>query len=421
MKRALSFMLGAIVVTTSTCVDRDTGPGNLAVVTRDSAGVQVVANGGGSPTPAWRISGEPLLVIGGDESNPGTQLYRAGSAKRLPGGDVAVGNSGTLEVLVFGLTGERRATLGGAGEGPAEFGGFGVSVVAVTPTGEVFAEGLGSTPKLVKFREDGSVEHVSVAPSKVVPRGGVWSDRATSPAGTSFRLGEPLYQLSGHPSSSVDRGRGFVVRFTYQGAGPDTIGRYPGAELFYADVGPRRSFGGTGVSGAPPIEPLFRATSRLAGGGEPWRVVVGDEAQAAFDTYAEDGQLIRRVHWAAAGRRPSARDVELAKEVYLQSHQRDGAAAERSLRAMPAVERTPVFDGLLVGEDGRVWVRRYSLPTDEEGLWWIFGTDGRLMSTAAIPSGYDILEAGKDYALLRATDDLGVERIELRALVAAKN
>jgi hypothetical protein len=92
---------------------------------------------------------------------------------------------------------------------------------------------------------------------------------------------------------------------------------------------------------------------------------------------------------------------------------RDSVGARRSLAAMPAVERTPVFDELRISQTGDVWVRRYPLATDEFAHWWVFSGTGHLVASINMPKDFYLLEIGRDQLVARVTDELGVERIEI--------
>lgn len=166
------------------------------------------------------------------------------------------------------------------------------------------------------------------------------------------------------------------------------------------------------ISGPRTLIPMFPAASRMAGGGNPWRLVAGDQAAAGFDVYDEEGRLLQRVRWQAHGRPPDNRDLALSREAYLNTTGRDPAAARRSLDVMPPTRHTPVFDELHVARHNDVWVRRYPLPTDSVSLWWVF-REGHLQATIEVPADFDILEVGADYVLARRLDVLGVERVEL--------
>ncbi|TVP60403.1 MAG: hypothetical protein EA351_00665, partial [Gemmatimonadales bacterium] len=95
-----------------------------AVVTRDSAGIQILE----SSRPAWpqdagwQVEIEPFLQLGsrgGDEWQPA--FGRIADAVRFEDGRIAVGDQQAMLVHVFDSTGRFLETWGGRGQGPGEF------------------------------------------------------------------------------------------------------------------------------------------------------------------------------------------------------------------------------------------------------------------------------------------------------------
>ena len=190
-------------------------------------------------------------------------------------------------------------------------------------------------------------------PARASLGGGAWSFPSLSASGVQFMLHEPLAPPDpglGKPY----RGRLSVIRFSYYGEGPDAIAVYPGTEMLRADVGPQPAIGGGTVSGPRNIRPLFSPATLMAGGGLPWRTIVGGQAQACFDVFRDDGTNIQRVCWNATPRQPTSADVRLAREAYVQSRRQDSIGALRTLDVMPPVNVTPVFDEIVVGRDNHV-------------------------------------------------------------------
>ena len=77
-------------------------------------------------------------------------------------------------------------------------------------------------------------------------------------------------------------------------------------------------------------------------------------------------------------------------------------------------ERFPAFSGLLLGRDGRTWIREYQAPVDTSGRRWVaFTADGRFDCRLQTPRFREFLEVGKDHMLVLDEDSLGVERVKL--------
>jgi hypothetical protein len=380
-----------------------------SAVVRDSAGVEIVDNHTISAVTTWSIAPDASLVIGGDESDAETQLYLALSATLLSNGHLAVGNSGTSQVFVFDGSGRRIADIGRRGSGPGEFS----PIMRVLPSvrSGIVAEDLSVQRKLIRFDLDGGMQEETVLPLHAAPKSGAMWDPVTSPLGTAFILAQA--QLQSGDGADLRRDPAFLIRYTYGGAGPDTVATYPGAERFHADVGPRPVPGRAAIAGPRPLAPLFAATSRISGGGDPWRLATGDQALAEYHVYHDDGTLLRKVRWPARGREPTARNLQLSRTAYADARPQDPMGARRALAAMPAVARTPVFDEIRISHTGDTWVRRYPLPTDEEAFWWIFATSGQLTASILLPTRFDLLDIGATQIVARVTDELGIERIEV--------
>ena len=376
----------------------------------DSAGVTIVENSVLAQVPHWRLAATPMRVIGGNDTATSQQLFGASSAMLTTDGHLVIGNSGANEVLVLSGDGRSSLTFGRRGRGPGEFGG----TIRVWPSeaDEILVEDIGWQGKLLRFSVTGALTEEVLLPPRISYRGGAWSDAAVSPAGVQFMLGEPLGIPDPGPSRPL-RGPASVVRFSYYGEVLDTIATYLGIELLRADVGPQPAFGGGMVSGPRTIAPLFGPTTRLAGGGSPWHVVVADQAQASFQVFLEDGTRIRDVRWQPDQRRPTSADIVRAGEAYVQSHRQDKPGAIRALEVMPPVSVSPVFDHIVVGRDNRIWIRAYVLPTDPAARWWIFEDGGRLVAEIEMPVDARVLEAGADYVIAHLTDAFDVERIKL--------
>ena len=69
----------------------------------------------------WTLSAEPSLSIGVVEGDEPYQLFGAGSSVRLPNGRIAVVNTGSEEVRIFGPAGDFLGSFGQEGDGPGEF------------------------------------------------------------------------------------------------------------------------------------------------------------------------------------------------------------------------------------------------------------------------------------------------------------
>lgn len=72
----------------------------------------------------WRLSSDPVLILGTATGPPHSAFHRVGGAVRMPDGAVVVADLGTMELRVFSASGDFLRSFGGQGGGPEEFGGL---------------------------------------------------------------------------------------------------------------------------------------------------------------------------------------------------------------------------------------------------------------------------------------------------------
>ena len=80
----------------------------------------------------------------------------------------------------------------------------------------------------------------------------------------------------------------------------------------------------------------------------------------------------------------------------------------------PVAELFPAISSVMVGRDGRIWVRQYDRPREVRG-WLAFEPDGQFLCHLA-PLPGSIREFGSDYVLLRQESELGIQTVQLHRL-----
>ena len=85
-------------------------------------------------------------------------------------------------------------------------------------------------------------------------------------------------------------------------------------------------------------------------------------------------------------------------------------------RQSPLADSLPAYTDLLLAEGGEVWAQRYGLPDESMLRWDIFAPDGAYLGRVNIPASFRIEEVSRGQALGVATDELGVERVQIREL-----
>jgi hypothetical protein len=147
------------------------------------------------------------------------------------------------------------------------------------------------------------------------------------------------------------------------------------------------------------------------------RVYVGAGDRYLIDERAVDGALIRRivvcdepepvtddqydayVAELLAGTRPTARLYE------------ERAHANISRRQIAAAHADLFVDAV-----DRLWVRNLPMP-GRRPVWRLFDSRGRWLGDIELPPNLELVDAGEDWALGRATDELDVESARLYRLI----
>lgn len=69
------------------------------------------------------------------------------------------------------------------------------------------------------------------------------------------------------------------------------------------------------------------------------------------------------------------------------------------------------MSNLMVGRNGRIWVKRYDRPREERG-WLAFESDGEFF--CHLPGvSMTVREFGSDYVLVVGSGELGVQTVEM--------
>lgn len=78
----------------------------------------------------------------------------------------------------------------------------------------------------------------------------------------------------------------------------------------------------------------------------------------------------------------------------------------------------PAFRRVRADELDHLWVQEYFLP-EEAGpnpIWTVFDPEGHVLGFMETPAGLRIFQIGADYILGYATDELGVEYVQMWSL-----
>ena len=90
----------------------------------------------------------------------------------------------------------------------------------------------------------------------------------------------------------------------------------------------------------------------------------------------------------------------------------DDEERRRVVARVTVPERFPVYDHLLTGANGELWLRLYSPPDAAGSTWLMLDHDGRIVGRAELPIG-EILDIRGNRVLRLFRDSLGIEAVAL--------
>ena len=81
--------------------------------------------------------------------------------------------------------------------------------------------------------------------------------------------------------------------------------------------------------------------------------------------------------------------------------------------ARPVAENFPAVSGIVIGRDGRIWVRTYTVTDATQTEWIAFSAEGKAECRMSLPASsireFSVSEIGADYILATGADSLGME------------
>lgn len=368
-----------------------------AVVTRDSAGIEIVE----ATAPAWtagqewRIGATPTLSIGEAEGDSAYLFNGIAGAHRFADGSLVVADGGSNEIRFYGADGKHRGTAGRRGAGPGEFEFMGRMWVRA---GDSIA---------------------------VTDRKGI---SFLDPAGRFARLltlqrGEDKYRVN--PAGELQNGSFLTVSGTrgmrWEDAGTliqDTMRFYRyqpdgsfAALLTLVPAAPRWGLRAGGIVSFPFVP--FGANPVWAVGRDG--LYVGSGQGAELRVWNEDGKLRRIMRWPRTPTpvSPEVRDAYRSELLESAREPNDRRRYEVFLSEVPLPSQLPTYQSLLLDHDQNAWLERYRPSNKAPSEWDIVTAAGRWLGTLNLPTGLTPLQIGADFVLAVVRDEFGVERIQL--------
>ncbi len=389
---------GLIALAAAACGDRR-AVSELRSEEWDSAGIRIVENA--RPTDGsrlgWRVDSVPSVSIGQHEGEDPYLLHEVRDAMTLSDGRIVVANRGSHELRVFDGHGVHAATWGGEGEGPGEFN----SLLEVADwRGDSLIAWYSQGDRLSVFDLDGNFGRTMI-PGDLRNR-----VEEASPGGAILVSGPGDDEFALQAGLTRDERRYEVL--DAEGAPVASLGVHRGSEYHMSASGDvyrmmtipfTRSIHTTVWAGRLVVAPNDRYEVRAHHPAGTLGLVVRREHPPVTPTSAHmEAYIDRRV-----AARPPAEQAERRREL------------REMYGDVPVAETFPAFDRVVADALGHLWVREYDLPGGERAnpLWTVFDPDGRVLGFVETPHGLRVHEIGEDYILGRATDDFGVEYVQV--------
>jgi hypothetical protein len=385
---AMRYLLALLVFTACSGGAIDSG-----VVVRDSAGITIVENSDQSwaEGEGWRLSEQPLVTIGVLEGPEEYQLFEAYSAVRLGDGRIVIANGGSREMRFYDEDGTFINSVGREGEGPGEFKMLrdiwparGDSLVVYDYTNGMRLSVFGSDGTFARaFRLDPASTSIPLA------RDLIWGNTVVSGSG--------IYE-SDEVTDGLRRDSALICTHSMDGAVLDTLGRFPGSEMYAR------------ITGANSMLGLSRPYGRRAvatAAGEFW--YFGSSDRYEIEGYGSSGALERLIRRDVPNR-PVTQDLIDERTQRLRESSNPNAA--RMQRDIPMPETMPAYGRMIGDSEGNLWVQEYRI-RDEPERWAVFDPSGRFLGIVDMPASGRVTEIGSDYVLGIWTDEMDVEQVRV--------
>ena len=382
--------------------------------TTDSAGARIVTSPPADAVFA-ELAAEPALSIGLLDGPEELLFGDIESVARDVIGNLIVADDQALEIRIFDSDGDYLRSLGREGEAPGEF----LTLRGAWPLADGSILALDTRlDRITRFGADGgeiSTATLSSPDDLLVLPIGLGGAAAVLSSATSFTVPSSL-----SPAGSLedvmesmfarDRERVFFLRHGLDGVLLDTLAEGINPPLAVSSTG-----SGTDMQvqmGQVPFAPRPIAAGSTHGvaftNGATYEVRVFDEAGGL--------RLIARL-----GEAPTVRTDEHL-ETWVRNpggRERDEAWVRERLeryRSMELPESLPAYTLVLFADTGDLWAQRYRMRGEAMDHWDVFSADGVHLGRVEVPASFRIEEVSRGQVVGIATDEIGVERVEVRDL-----
>lgn len=395
-----AILLAALVAAGCASETTSDGVGIPEATVRDSAGVTIVEN---APLPAdpptWTLGSDPLVGVGVLEGEPEYQLFRVQDALRLDDGRVLVLNAGSHQVRVYAPDGSYLDAWGGEGEGPGEFRNPGS---LVSWPGDSVAVWDGGNQRLTVFATDGAL--VRSFPLPAIEGVGLPGFQDAFADGASV---VSAIEFGGPPTSGRVRLPVRLAVVDPDGALTADLGAHAGTEAVM-----QISESAVNIFRSPYTRRYVLATQGR-------QVIMAPSEHFELRFWTRAGDLARIVRLAERPYVPTAADRAAELDRRLQDVPEERRAGIRTMyQELPIPDTLPAMAGVVVDDLDHLWIEPFRLvTTDGPTRWIVVDPAGQVVATADLPRDMTVHQIGADFVVVRITDDLGVERVEVRPLI----
>ena len=376
------------------------------------------APGPGGAPPGWRLSDEPIVVIGGADEREGYLLHWVTGATRLSDGRIVVANESTSELKYYDPEGTHLFDVGGEGGGPGEFAG---SLARLTRTRGDSVLVLTTQSEITRFGPDG--RYAASSRYRLPPSGHcrVIEGRERLLPDGSIVLGYGVFIGSNSlgeecppPTPGEARQPMVVGRFVPATGGFDTIAELPAAERT-----------------SDPQTMHAYPRNRVYGIGHD-RIYLGDTGSDTVLAMSLSGDLIALLP-VPFEPRPVPDD---AREQLFREMEFTRPGQSMTLRwTLIYPDQYPRYARLVAAPGDRVWVMAYP-PLREPGFpwhlespisfrrlddggarWRVLNREGVAIAELQTPPGFFLLEVGDDDILGIHKDEFERESVRVYGLI----
>lgn len=344
---------------------------------------------------AWKVDPKPILTLG--DADP--VFSSIASAHRYADGRIVVADEKAKELLLFDATDAFLRKIARPGSGPGEFQALGQMFSA---GGDSIAVWDRRTRRLTYFGDRGQFLRSNAAATGTPVAGG----RMTvfpSPLGR-FADGSLLAEQN-RGTKRAETSKMIVDSTTYVLMGAATnksIGDFFARETWdFWHTNGDVSFGDS---------PFARVGAVVVG---PQSFFVSNGAQYEVTEYDKAGVPLRVMR--------IRRNLTLVTSAQLAQYKRDFHETSKEhdadvVKWITIPKTLPTFNQLVRDTDGRIWARNYNV-NPSFTRYDVFDTTGRWLGSIGFPNNSTLLEAGKDWVLLRVFSADGEPLVELHRLI----